>query len=52
MVDLCNSLQIEYENLISLIDKNLPIIWTNLIISNENNENLKPNESDYGKLGK
>jgi hypothetical protein len=48
MDDLCNSLQNEYDELLALIDKNLPIIWTNL--TGETSD-LKPNETDFNKLG-
>ncbi len=48
MDDLCNSLQNEYDELLALIDKNLPIVWTNL--TGETSD-LKPNETDFNKLG-
>ena len=50
MDDLCNSLQNEYDELLGLIEKNLPIIWTNLTAESDLS-NLKPNETDFNKLG-
>jgi hypothetical protein len=51
MDDLCNNLQIEYEELMGLVEKNLPSIWTN-ITAETDFSSLKPNETDFNKLGK
>ena len=50
MDDFCNNLQSEYDELLALIEKHLPIIWTNLIVEADKT-NIKPNETDFNKLG-
>ena len=51
MDDLCNNLQHDYDDLLGLIEKSIPIIWTNLNAETDQSS-LKPNETDFNKLGK